>query len=222
MMTSREIVRRSIAFANPERVARTLPPPYGNDAGGISMTPSPDTRPRGHGGIDEWGAVWENIGISAMGEVKHVPLERWEDWDQLRIPDVLAPNRWKTLQEHTFTPSEQDQYRIAYGMSLYERIHFIRGLENTWTDIYLYPEQLHRLIDLLMEMNLKAIERYQGFQPDAYMFCDDWGLQDKLMIAPDSWREILETRLHPRLRRRPRRRYANHPAQLWQYPRHPR
>jgi hypothetical protein len=25
---------------------------------------------------------------------------------------------------------------MAEGISLYERVHFIRGLENTWIDIY--------------------------------------------------------------------------------------
>lgn len=190
-MTSREVFLRTIEFRDPERVAMTLLKEYGNDVYSINMSPSTDYRPSGgSGGSDEWGAVWENIGISKVGEVKKVPLERWEDWDKLNVPDVLAPHRWQHLYEHTFTPAERDRFCIAGGLSLYARIHYVRGLENTWTDIYLYPDELRRMINLLVEMNLKAIGRYQQFPVDGYMFCDDWGLQDKLMIAPDSWREF--------------------------------
>jgi uroporphyrinogen-III decarboxylase len=39
-------------------------------------------------------------------------------------------------------------------------------------------------------MNLEAIKHYSKVKPDAYMWCDDWGLQDRLMISPEKWRDI--------------------------------
>ena len=63
-----------------------------------------------------------------------------------------------------------------------------------WLDILEAPEELGRLIDVLVDMNLYAIERYAEVGADGFMFCDDWGLQTKLMISPQSWRQIWKPR----------------------------
>jgi hypothetical protein len=39
---------------------------------------------------------------------------------------------------------------MSFGISIYERVHFLRGLENTWMDIYDAPDMLCRLIDILV------------------------------------------------------------------------
>jgi uroporphyrinogen-III decarboxylase len=39
-------------------------------------------------------------------------------------------------------------------------------------------------------MNLVALDRYAAAGVDGYIFCDDWGLQNRLMISPAKWREI--------------------------------
>ena len=190
-MTSKEIVKRTITFEHPERAARSILPEQNNDFGGIAMNPSVDARPNTKGlNTDEWGAVWDNIGICKMGEVKSYPLENWNDWNKLNIPNVDDPHRWEEAEKQALENSKSDKFIIAFGVSLYERIHFIRGLENTWMDIYLEPENLKMIIDLLVDMNLKAIKHYKKLGADGYMFCDDWGLQDKLMIDPEKWREF--------------------------------
>ncbi|OGV57633.1 MAG: hypothetical protein A2X49_17375 [Lentisphaerae bacterium GWF2_52_8] len=189
-MSPKEIVRRSIKFEIPERLAKSFPEPYGSDFAWIGMDPSPDRRPPN--GRDEWGALWENIGICKMGEVKEFPLKDWADFDKLLIPAVNAPHRWQGIEEAR--KKSEDKFVMASGLSIYERAHFIRGLENTWTDIYEYPQELEDLLDILVEMNIQAIKHYKDFQPDGYMFWDDWGLQDKLMISPEKWRELWKPR----------------------------
>jgi uroporphyrinogen-III decarboxylase len=39
-------------------------------------------------------------------------------------------------------------------------------------------------------MNLDALEEFGKEGYDGFMFCDDWGLQDRLMISPEKWREL--------------------------------
>lgn len=189
MMTPKEVVRRTVAFEKPDRLAHSFPEKYGNDFGGFGMCPSPDWRPNSkEEETDEWGAVWENIGICQLGEVKKFPLTDWNDYDKLTIPDISDPKRWEGIEERAATVG--DKYALCGGISMYERIHFIRGLENTWTDIYLEPENLRKLLDVLVEMNLYTIERYKALGADGFIFCDDWGLQDRLMISPEKWREV--------------------------------
>jgi uroporphyrinogen decarboxylase len=189
-MTSREVVRRAVRFAGPERLPYSFPDRYGTDFAGVGMSPSPDARPAA--GADEWGAVWENIGVSQMGQVKDFPLKDWKDFERMRIPDIHDPKRWEGLAGARQRAGQR--FLMCSGISIYERVHFIRGLENTWADIHEAPEALGRLIDVLVEMNLAAIERYAAAGADGYMFCDDWGLQDRLMISPDSWRQIWKPR----------------------------
>jgi uroporphyrinogen decarboxylase len=73
-------------------------------------------------------------------------------------------------------------------------VHFLRGLENTWMDIYDEPEKLGALIDLLADMDIALIEKYAENGVDAIFMCDDWGLQDRLMIRPESWYELWQPR----------------------------
>jgi hypothetical protein len=189
-MTPREIVKRTIRFEFPERLAMSLREPYTNDMHFAGLAKTVDHRPRS--GIDEWGAVWENIGVCNLGEVKDFPLKDWADFDKLKIPDPAEDWRWEGLEEKVRAGG--DKYIITLGISLYERIHFIRGLENTWIDIYENRENLERLLDILKDISLYMIKRLGNYNMDGYIFTDDWGLQNSLMISPDHWREIWKPR----------------------------
>ena len=189
-MSPREVVSKTVRFEGANRIPFALADPYGSDFSDVEMNPSPDARPK-HG-IDEWGSVWENIGISNLGEVKEPVLKDWADLDSLNIPDIRDRKRWDGLV--AARDRAGDRFLMASGISLYERVHFLRGLENTWVDIHTAPKELGRLIDVLVDMNLYAIEQYAKVGADGYMWCDDWGLQNRLMISPESWREIWKPR----------------------------
>jgi len=191
-MTSKELVWRAIRFQKPERLPFDFPEKYGTDFAFAGMAPSPDMRPAGGNGVDEWGAVWRNIGVCGLGEVADFPLKSWDDFSRLHIPDINDPARWEGLKGARERAG--DKFLLGYGISLYERVHFIRGLQNVWMDIYDEPEKLGRLIDIMVEMNLATIERYAAEGFDGYIWPDDWGLQNRLMIQPESWRAIWKPR----------------------------
>ncbi len=189
-MTPRENFIAAVRFQTPARLPRTLPDPYGNDLAHTGMDPTVDGRPDASGGpaTDEWGSVWINIGVSSLGEVKEPALTDWADFDKLTIPDIRDEARWGRLA--SAREDAGDKFLIGGGVSLYERVHFVRGLEETWVDIYEHPGELRKLIDILVDMNLHAVERYAAAGCDGYFFCDDWGLQDRFMIHPDKFREF--------------------------------
>jgi len=189
-MSSREVVKRTICFQGADRLPFDLPEKYGSDFVWTGMSPNPDARPSNQ--TDEWGAYWENIGQMGLGEVKEFPLKTWSDFDTLRIPDVRDPRRWENVA--TARERAGDKFLLSNGISIYERVHFIRGLENTWMDIIDSEAELGRLIDILVEMNLYAIERYAEAGADGFIIGDDWGLQNRLMISPVAWRKIWKPR----------------------------
>ncbi len=185
-MTPRQRVIDTILFKNYGPLPVDFPEPYGSDFYWVDMTPSPDKRPPQ--GIDEWGAEWHTIGVCNLGEVKKPPLNDWKEFADLRIPDILDPQRWASVKDSRAHAG--DRFILSSGISIYERVHFIRGLENTWVDIHEHPQELRRLIDLLVEMNLTAVGIYAAAGADGFIITDDWGLQNRLMISPDKWREI--------------------------------
>ena len=102
MMTGRELVIRTIRFESPERLPFDFPPEYGSDFAWTEMTPSPDYRPSR--GVDEWGALWKNIGVCNLGEVERFPLVNWSDFHKLKIPDIHDPARWRNLDSARGSP----------------------------------------------------------------------------------------------------------------------
>ncbi len=190
MLNRRETVWRTIRFQCPPRLAYDFPEPFGTDFAWVGMSPSPDARPSR--GVDEWGATWESLGNTLLGQVKDPPLKDWHDLERLRIPDIHDPARWQELAGARARAG--DKFLLAHGVSIYERVHFLRGLENTWADIHEAPDQLCRLLDVLVEMNLVAIAHYAAAGADGLIFPDDWGLQNRLMISPDAWRRLWKPR----------------------------
>jgi uroporphyrinogen decarboxylase len=196
-MTPREVVRRTIRFDHPERMAVDFFGEYARQLGSstdfehLCMEPHPDIKPLG--GVDEWGAVWHSSGSAVtLGEVKEFPLADWSQWANLRVPNVRDPVRWQGV--HGVRGRVGEKFIIGYGISMYDRVHFLRGLENTWADIHENPDKLGRLLDVIAELNIQSMEMYAAAGADAIMWFDDWGLQDRLMISPAAFRELWKPR----------------------------
>ena len=187
MINSRELVTRAIRFQGIDRLPHEFPAPYGDDFAWLDMTPSPDDRyPAGK---DDWGVEWRHVGHGQYTDSAQAPvLSDWSQLASLAIPDVREPRRWVAYAGARERAG--DRFLIAHGFSIYERIHMLRGMENVWMDVYDCPEHLTQLIDIIMEMNLYAITRCAEAGVDGFVTNDDWGVQDRLMIAPECWREI--------------------------------
>jgi len=187
------VVRQTLRFADPPRLARCLPAPWGSDIRYVGPDRPVDARPSAPGrNRDEWGAVWENYGFSFLGEVKEFPLADWADWDRLAIPDVRDDSRYASFAG--LRQAHGEAYLLACVGSLYERTHFLRGLENVWADIHHEPDRLAGLIDLLAGQACEVAVRAARAGADGIILCDDWGLQDRLMIDPGDWRRLWKPR----------------------------
>jgi len=185
-MTSRENVRRTLHFQTPERYAHDFPEPYGTDFYNTGVNPCPDCRPAR--GLDEWGCLWDCLPNTSIGEVKEFPLKDWADFDKLTIPKLQKDRAYNHIKQARAAAG--DKYVLCNGVSIFERVHFIRGLENMWCDTIEEADNLKRLVGILADMNIEIIHDIAGCGVDGFIWCDDWGLQDRLMISPEAWREI--------------------------------
>jgi Uroporphyrinogen decarboxylase (URO-D) len=144
---------------------------------------------------DEWGTQWAHayggVGASQVG----FPLQDWSQLDEYltRIPDPAAPGRFDAvkplLAEHGAT-----KYTFGYiHLSLFERLHSLRGMANVFMDFYTSDAEVRRLLDALCGYLLGMVRGWAQVGADAVFMTDDWGTQQALMISPVMWREFFKS-----------------------------
>lgn len=194
-MTSKEIVKRAILFQGPERIPYDLPEEFGSDFIHVGCTPDPEWQPSVETETkweDEFGCIWERLeGDLTMGQVKFHPLSDYSDWSKVRFPDYWKKERYiiarKTIEERS---KEEKFILAAIPFSIIHRLEYLRGHQAAWTDPYLYPEQLDKLLDKLCEIAMASIERFSEIGVDGIISYDDWGFQDRLIVKPEIWEKV--------------------------------
>ena len=213
-MTSRERVIRTLRFEGPDRPPRDLwhlgsvdMPEREREVEDIKrrfpidfahspMRGRVSHRMKGNPGVigsytDEWGSVWHVKETGAAGEVKEPVLADWRDladfqppWEIIETTDLGEVDEWYR---------STDAFALVYnGVRPFERLQFLRGPENLFTDLALGAPELEKLIRMLHEFFMRDIELWQGHKCDAVMFMDDWGTQRSLLISPRQWRETFK------------------------------
>ena len=195
-MSSYEVVRRAIEFDQPDRL------PVRFDWLGITDVRSVPWNQIGTGNIaekhsvDEWGCGWERSDMPNMGQVKGHPLADWLALETFTFPDPETPAFYKNMEQ--FFEVEEDTYRCTgIFMLLFERMHALRGFENTLLDLYAERERIGWLADKVVDFDLGIIrnihERF-GNRIQGFGFTDDWGTERDLFISPELWAAFFKPR----------------------------
>ena len=198
-MTPKEIVIRTLEFSGPERLARSLPQPWGSDFAGVGAEAGDlqtqwakvgDTRWEY---CDMWGNTWARVDDTSKGEIAKGALEDINAVDDLPLPPLDEPERYdsaaKKLAENT------DRFvRGSIPGFTFNVARKLRRLDQYMMDLHLHRDKIDRLHDRVDEVLLAMIEQYGRIGCDGIGFAEDWGTQLGLMIAPDMWREIFKPR----------------------------
>ncbi len=143
-------------------------------------------------GQSEWGFVWSRLD-ETMGQPKFPPLENgYDDMSRLLRPNPDDGKRYMYLKKRA--AENPDKYIIAnLGISGFNTLTFIRGFEQTLEDLYLEPENLMGVMNIVKDFELGLIRNIGKIKGvDAVGFYDDWGTQNSLMIAPDMFRKFFK------------------------------
>jgi len=141
---------------------------------------------------DSWGCVWENIEEGMEGIVVGHPLEDWSALENYKVPDPLvqwdrgpAPD-WEELRKRFERIKAEGN--LAWGGlphgAMYMRIYYLRGFENFMIDIATEDPRLQKLIDMVLEHNMRLIDKWLEIGADIISFGDDLGAQKSLPISP--------------------------------------
>lgn len=198
-MNAREIVRRTVEFDGPERVACSFPPHddfvgCGCDAE-TRATEWRELTPGRWERTDEWGNTWGRVDPTSKGEVVKGVLDRLEDMDRYEFPDYSKPADY--LEAGRIRAERPDKWVIGgipgFAFNIARKL---RKLDNYLTDILIEPERIHVLHDRIDALVEDMIRNYAAVGVDAVMFCEDWGTQTQLMIDPALWRAEFGPRFH--------------------------
>jgi uroporphyrinogen decarboxylase len=195
-MNSRDIVRRTIEFGHPERVARSFEP---SDFvfGGPEIPNSLDAWRRigehDWQRVDEWGNIWGRVDETSKGQVIRGVLRDLNQVSICPLPDFAnssyyahareifanAPERWHVGSVQGFT------FKMAQGL---------RKFDQYLMDLVSEPERISLLHDRIDEQIGWQIRRLSEAGADSIMFWEDWGTQERTFISPRVWRREFKPR----------------------------
>jgi len=197
-MTSREIIRRNLSGDAPARFGMSFDSGRQNDFISSGLGPSSTWKGKvwTEGDMeyrtDEWGNTWHRlVGMSAGGEIFKPAIQDWGQLGDWQLPDFDAPERYAQARERF--AAEPDKFHLAglpgfpFAISRY-----LRKMEIYFQDLVLERENIDKLHDMVTGLLERVIRQYAAAGADGIFFCEDWGIQDRLLISPEMWREIFK------------------------------
>lgn len=209
-MARGELVKKTLAFNNPQRIPRDLwlapglsPREvfqvlklYPQDFGKPAFRYGKGERERGERGTDfiytdSWGCQWQTYDLSSSGHVVGHPLADWGNLASFQPPwEVL---RHADLSQVNASSEASDQYILApTSVCPFERLQHLRGSEALFLDLASGEKNVLRLLELVHEFNCQELTMWAKTAVDGIFFMDDWGWQGGLLVSPKLWRQYFK------------------------------
>jgi len=107
-------------------------------------------------------------------------------------PDYAAPERHAHLEADVARLHADDWHVSGFIGHIWETGWQILGFERTFNDLALNPELPRYVLERICEDNCIKARRLAEAGVDMIRCGDDVGMQDRLMMSPDMWREFLK------------------------------
>jgi uroporphyrinogen decarboxylase len=141
--------------------------------------------------VDEWGCTWQVNEPGVTGEVVVPRLADWEDLDRFTPPwEYLAGRSLAGVD--AFCAAQETFVLSEWTAKPFERMQFLRGSEALYMDLADPDQSLNRLLGMVHEFFLEDIRQWCKTGVDGIVFSDDWGSNNRMLIAPSTWRKIFK------------------------------
>ena len=190
-MTPREIVRRTLEYSKPERVARSFGDSDFCWSTCSAKTHASDWNDVGGGRwerMDEWGNMWGRVDPTSKGEVVKGVLEDISAMDSYEFPDYSRPEDYTCISEQRAQFPDKWLIGSMPGFS-FNIARKMRKLDHYLMDLVLEADRMHELHDRIDVMLEDMIRNYAATGVDSVMFPEDWGTQNQTLISPDMWQK---------------------------------
>ena len=127
-------------------------------------------------------------GLAVCPDVTH-----WRE--TVHAPDIAACTEgWETCRAAARAACGEEELLAGFmGTGIFEQCHFLMGFEDTLTNLYEHPQEMHALIDYITAYRLLYVKLLiDNLRPDVIFSHDDWGTKDALFMKPEMWREFFK------------------------------
>ena len=195
--SSRELVRRAIAFDRPARLPYGLLMPVRSDFFEIAalrrVVGAEPCAEGGEGYCDEWGVRRRATSYSWDPVVSH-PLADLERLDSYRFPDAASLVNAESVAPFVRRARDAGKYVVAADpVSMYERLESLLGFESLLTAPRREAGAFAALLDHLADLTVEAIgmvSRLPGV--DAFMTWQDLAAQTGPHVSLDTFRRFFK------------------------------
>lgn len=195
----RNIVKKTIEFSNPERVAHTFGDSDIVFADHQVKTPATDwSRTAGSRWerTDEWGNTWFRIDDTSKGEVLKGALSEPDEISGYGLPDFSQPGDYSAAAAEFEMAVGKYRAGNVPGFT-FNIARKVFKLEDYLVFLLTDLDKIRRLHDKIDTTVADMIINYGKAGADAIFFTEDWGTQTQTMINPVLWRE----EFYPRTKR---------------------
>ena len=196
-MTSRERVKRSLNYQNPDRCPLSMPD-YPNDMCGAGITEDPDWKPYrtwevedGWQREDEWHNVWRCLSNTTRGEVIEGAIKDWSELRDYKMPRMDLPSRYEHARK--VFADNPDLYHLGSLPGFpFAIMRYMRRVEEFLADVLLYPDEVNALQRDVVDLLKRCLDQWATTGVDGVIFAEDWGTQERLLVSPKMWHDMFE------------------------------
>jgi len=195
-LLSRDVVNRAIEFGKPDRLPMRFEKLGISDVCALPINQILPWEQENDQNVDEWGGVWVRSGTTNMGQEKGHPLKNWTAMRTYKWPTPNNPSLYERIEYDIEKCNHKYVLTSVFGL-LFERMHYLRGMENVFLDLHLEKELIEKVADRIVEYDLGVIRNLAEKFPahiQGLSFTDDWGTEKDLLINPEMWREFFKPR----------------------------
>ena len=131
---------------------------------------------------------------SATAETRVIKdIEQWKDAVIPPDPASYTEDDWAPYLDAAAKVDRSQQFvTVEMPQVLFEKIHYLAGMEDTLCAFMEYPGEMHELIDYMVDWELKVAQvQLERFQPDALFHADDFGTQIGTLFSREVMQEFL-------------------------------
>lgn len=143
---------------------------------------------------DEWGIGWRRVhyGFGHYTEPVVHPLKDLADPEAFSIPDFSSPVRYE--RACYLVKNYGGEYAIVgeIACTLFELSWYLRGFETVLLDFKRNKDFMHTFILRLKEWARTAGKRLIEAGVDILLLGDDFGMQNRMIVAPEVFREFFK------------------------------
>ena len=146
---------------------------------------------------DNWGCLWYTAVRGLLGRIVEHPLAEWESMAEYKPPDFLTEGEygsqdWNEIEKEIRNRKADGLLTTGAGGELFTRFYFLRGFENLMVDIATDDPNLPMLIEMILDYEMKLVNKWLELEVDVMSFHTDIGAQNGLMIHPEKFRQYFK------------------------------